>query len=150
MTQGFRIGLVRGHGYEVDSVSVTTLSKVFPENSQVFEIGLTKVVGIDGVFPLGLFEAIETSPLTEGKVEFVGVPNLKDKNVVLGVAKMSLAFHQGFDFGETVGYDYDQSSSFELGYQFVKDCAEVGLSSWFRFFQNPNQVTDVSGSSPWR
>jgi|TARA_X000000950_G_scaffold288872_1_gene408030 hypothetical protein len=141
--------LVRGHGYEVDPVPVATLGKFFPKHPQVVKVGLAEMVGVDRVFAIFLFEAIEASPLTEGKVEFVGVPNLKNENIVLGMPKMGQAFHQSFDFRKAVGDDDNQSPAFKFGYQFMKDRTEIRFSARIRFFQNLDQITDMGRSTSW-
>ena len=57
------------------------------------------------MFLVSHFKAVEASPLPEGEIQFVGIPNLEDHDVVLGVAEVGQAVHDGIEVAKAIGYD---------------------------------------------
>ena len=85
--------------------------------------------GVHGMLLVGNLQTIETSPLAEGKVQFVWIPNLEYDDVVLGVPEVGQPVHDGLEVAEAVGDDDDQSAPLQLGNQLVEDGPEVGSKS---------------------
>ena len=81
--QGIGIGLIRGHGNEIDAVSVAAFGEVFTVFLKVLKISLPEMRGIDRVLLLSVFQAVEAGPLLERKIEFIGVPNLENQTSCL-------------------------------------------------------------------
>ena len=81
---------------------MATLREVLSIVFQVLQVSLTQVGWVHRELLVGHFQAVEARPLLEGKVQYVGVSDLKDYDVVLGVAKVGQAVHHRIKVTETV------------------------------------------------
>jgi hypothetical protein len=96
-----------------------------------------------------VLKAVESCPLFEGEIKFIGIPNLENQDVVFGMAKVSQAFHDGIQVPEAIGNENDKSTAFELGNQFVENATKIGFSTGRGFAEQVYNVSDMSGSSTW-
>jgi hypothetical protein len=93
------------------------------------------------------FQAIKARPLLEGKIEFVGIPDLKNNDIVLGMPEVGQSIHHRIQITKAIRYQDDEPASFQLGGQFMKDGSEVRFSPWRGFLKHIDDVAHVGGLS---
>ena len=126
-------------------MAAATARQFRPEFFEIRKIRLAEDRGIEQVLHAVALHALELRPALELKIQFIGMPDLEDEDLVPRVAKVCECFEEIRDLAEAVRDDDQQSAPVQFRHEIVKHFPEFRLTarlSVFQFIQNHPQMAN--------